>query len=280
MLAVIIKGNPKFINTALAKTYYSDIEKYLKALGYKVEFDDGADYTRPRQDADLYVAHSRGVGRFEFMEERNKAKFVKLGSLDGAINPEDKKWQEEVWHPGIKTPPPHEHFIFTDIQKDAILKVGGVPLSSLKNVNGMSSKLSPDLRRLVELAMRDPYLGAPALKNHMENITPLMYKGHTVGFAVPFRETDGYWRTGSIYIEPAFRKKGIAHEWIESFMEGKAGRAWIDPRNASSIAAYTAAGFTKSGRRVKSPETGNWFDEYLTEEAGMESAAPKTILAW
>ncbi|MNG15156.1 hypothetical protein D3C84_989630 [compost metagenome] len=115
--------------------------------------------------------------------------------------------------------------------------------------------------------MKDPYLGAPALKSNMENITPLIYKGRTVGFAVPFRESDGYWRTGSIYIEPAFRRKGIAHEWIES-------------RNASSIAAYTAAGFTKSGRRVKSEISGNWFDEYLTEEAGMESKAPMTLLAW
>lgn len=280
MLAVIIKGNPKFINTPLAKTFYSDVEKYLKALGYKVEFDAGEDYTRPRQDADLYVAHSRGVGRYEFMEERNKSKFVKLGSLDGAINPEDRGWQEKVWHPGIKTPPPFDHFIFTDIMKDAILKVGGVSISALKNVNGMSSKLSPDLRRLVEMAMRDPFLGAAALKSHMENIVPLVYKGHTVGFAVPFREEDGYWRTGSIYIEPAFRRKGIAHVWIEEFMEGKAGRAWIDPRNASSIAAYTAAGFTKSGRRVKSDISGNWFDEYLTEEAGMENRAPTTLLAW
>lgn len=280
MLAVIIKGNPKFINTALARTYYADVEKYLKDLGYKVEFDNGADYTRPRQDADLYVAHSRGVGRYEFMEEKNKSKFIKLGSLDGAINPVDRKWQEEVWHPGIKTPPPDDHFIFTDIQKDEILKIGGVSISQLSKVNGLSNKLSPDLRRLVDLAMKDPYLGAAALNSNMENIVPLVYKGHTVGFAVPFREIDGLWRTGSIYIEPAFRRKGIAHAWIEEFMEGKAGRAWIDPRNNSSIAAYTAAGFTRSGRRVKSPITGNWFDEYLTEEAGMECASLKTILTW
>jgi L-amino acid N-acyltransferase YncA len=142
------------------------------------------------------------------------------------------------------------------------------------------SGLSYDLERLLKLALRDPFLGHAALQSNMENITPIVYKGHTVGFAVPFREKDGYWRTGSIFIEPAFRRKGIAHAWIEEFMEGKAGRAWIDPRNASSIAAYTAAGFTKSGRRVKSDKTGNWFDEYLTEEAGMESKLPTTLLTW
>jgi GNAT superfamily N-acetyltransferase len=161
-----------------------------------------------------------------------------------------------------------------------VVKDGSGILEEYTYIPAVELNLIGDMKRLFDAAMRDPFLGPAALTSHLENIQPIVYKGHTVGFVVPFREDDGYWRTGSIYIEPAFRKKGIAHDWIETFMEGKAGRAWIDPRNKSSIAAYTAAGFTRSGRRVKSNISGNWFDEYLTEEAGMESKLPTTLLAW
>lgn len=132
---------------------------------------------------------------------------------------------------------------------------------------------------LVAKAMKDKFLGKYALTYKMENIIPILYKGKTVGFAVPFREDDGYWRTGSIYLDPVYRRKGIAHHWISEFLEGKPGRAWINPENTASIAAYTAAGLTRSGRRMKSKQTGNWFDEYLTEEAGMESNSPR-VLFW
>jgi GNAT superfamily N-acetyltransferase len=143
----------------------------------------------------------------------------------------------------------------------------------------MTAVNDTELKRLIDLAMKDPFLGPSSLKNNMDRITPLIYEGKTVGFVVPFQEKDGYWRTGTIYIEPKYRKKGIAHQWIESFLEGKPGRAWIEPRNASSIAAYTAAGLTKSGKRTTAPGTGRVFEEYLTEEAGMESKVPNT-LSW
>ena len=124
MLAVIIKGNPKYLDNDLARNYYQDIESHLRSVGFdQVEHDAGEDFTRPRQDADLYVAHSRGVGRFDFMKESAKSKFLKFGVVEGVIHPTDKKWQEEVWYPGIESPPPKEHFLFTKEQKSAITKI-------------------------------------------------------------------------------------------------------------------------------------------------------------
>jgi len=263
MLAVIIKGNPKFINTSDAKDYYADIEAHLRGLGYEVQYDTGKDYTRPRQDADLYIAHSRGAGRYDFMEEKNKKKFVKLGTLDGVIDPVDKKWQLAN-PPGGNVPPPREHFIYDEVQR--------------ATVNKMVEETS-EVHPLIAQALKDPFLGPAAFKSGLAGLVEIKDNGKVVGFAIPFQEKDGYWRTGTIYIDPKHRKKGIAHRWIEEFMEGKTGRAWIESRNAASIAAYTAAGLTKSGKRTTSKETGRVFDEYLTEEAGMESNRPQ-VLSW
>lgn len=120
MLGVIIKGNPKYLNES-SDAYYREIEDYLRKSGVdKVEYDAGEDFTRPRQDADIYIGHSRGAGRFEFMRDQLKSRFLKFGVPDGIIHPKDLKWQEEVWYPGIDQNPPKEHFVFTNEQKSAI----------------------------------------------------------------------------------------------------------------------------------------------------------------
>lgn len=119
-LAVIIKGNPKYINNAIAKKYYSDIKTYLEGKGYIVEFDAGDDYTRPRLDADIYIAHSRGCSRYEFMPKDKQKVFLKFGVPDGIIHPVDLKWVTEKWYPGTNEQPPKEHFIFLKQQKQAI----------------------------------------------------------------------------------------------------------------------------------------------------------------
>lgn len=42
MYVIIIKGNPKFIKTPVARQYYQAIEKFLYGLGVKrVSFDPG-----------------------------------------------------------------------------------------------------------------------------------------------------------------------------------------------------------------------------------------------
>lgn len=123
MKAVIVKGNPQYLGSDLASRYYRDIENHLSSLGFEVEYDAGEDFTRPRQDADLYVGHSRGAGRYEFMKEESKPKFLKLGTVDGVIHPVDRKWQEEVWYPGIPEHPPKEHFMYSKEQRSAVEKL-------------------------------------------------------------------------------------------------------------------------------------------------------------
>lgn len=118
MYVVIIKGNPKFINTPVARQYYKAIEKFLYGLGVKrVDFDPGADYTCPPK-ADFYVAHSRGVGRVDLCKHLGEHNALKFGSLDGIIHPTDAEWQK-VTPAGTGTPP-KEHFLFTPEQQQAI----------------------------------------------------------------------------------------------------------------------------------------------------------------
>jgi hypothetical protein len=69
-LAVVIKGNPKYLynrkTALLAAAFYSEIEHLLKTLGWEVEFDQGAPFTTPRDDAQCWIAHSRGIDRLRF----------------------------------------------------------------------------------------------------------------------------------------------------------------------------------------------------------------------
>lgn len=245
-----------------------------KNLQDAVLFEDGGKavgFAIPRKDPDGYWR----TGPI-YVQPQSRGKGVASRFIQSFFH--DKKgrsWIDPKNHASI-----HAFKLTGFTRTGKTVKDGSGILEEYTFVPAKALNLTGDMKRLFDMAMRDQFLGSAALTSHLENIQPIVYKGHTVGFAVPFREEDGYWRTGSIYIEPAFRRKGIAHVWIEEFMEGKAGRAWIDPRNASSIAAYTAAGFTKSGRRVKSEISGNWFDEYLTEEADMENRAPMTLLAW
>lgn len=133
MLAVIVKGNPKFLNTPLAKQYYKDIEVHLKKLGYTVVYDNGRAYTRPRQDADLYVAHSRGTDRFEFMTPENQQRFVMLGVPEGVIADDDKVWQDTLGQPGVSPTPPDSHFIYSDKQREAVEKMSDVAKHTLSS---------------------------------------------------------------------------------------------------------------------------------------------------
>lgn len=133
---VIIKGNPLYINTGLARRYYYEIEKFLKANGVThVTYDAGEDHTMPRMDADIYIGHSRGCGRYKYMPEDKKKVFLKFGVPGGIIDPVDRKWCEEVYVKGTVQQPPKEHFIFIDAQKEAILKL-------LRKIKGIDQKKS------------------------------------------------------------------------------------------------------------------------------------------
>lgn len=133
-----------------------------------------------------------------------------------------------------------------------------------------------ELKRLIGLAMEDPFLGPAALKNHMENVVLIEHEGKPVGFAVPFVERFGIWRTGSIYIQPEYRGKGLAKRFITEFSRGKPVRAWIEPSNVSSIRAFTESGFRRTGQKAYA---GNKpFDEYVTKE--VSSINGSKVLNW
>lgn len=121
LLAVIVKGNPKLINNPTANKYYKDIESYLRSKGVdNVEYDSGEAYTIPRLDADLFIGHSRGSSREQYLPEEKRKVFLKFGVPEGVIHPVDLKWCKEVWKKGGDQIPPKEHFILTTDQKQAI----------------------------------------------------------------------------------------------------------------------------------------------------------------
>lgn len=123
MKAVLITGNPKYINNERARTYYASIIQFLNANGVDVAVDPGAEMTCPPK-ADFYVAHSRGCDRVRCVEgtpsERN---FLMFGDLQGYIHPVDAEWQRNNKPNGGYNPPPDEHFEFTSEQQNAILRV-------------------------------------------------------------------------------------------------------------------------------------------------------------
>lgn len=119
MKAIIVKGNPKFIRSQLAKEYYLQIESFLIENGVKeVGFDPGENFTCPDRSADFYIGHSRGAGRIRCMKTGEEWRFLQFGDPDGIMHPKDREWHEQ---PIGK--PPKEHFFFIDEQKEAIINV-------------------------------------------------------------------------------------------------------------------------------------------------------------
>ena len=126
--AVIIKGNPKYINSSLARDFYRDLERLLKGRGFRVSSDPGLDYTCPVR-SDVYIMHSRGCSRIRCLEkyEQDESRAILLGSqMKGAINhPVDEAWaiakpDDTSWED--YGDPPKEHFILTSEMKNEINK--------------------------------------------------------------------------------------------------------------------------------------------------------------
>jgi hypothetical protein len=122
MKAILITGNPKYINNEIARSYYREIIEFLQDNGVAVTIDPGADYTCPPK-ADFYIGHSRGAGRIRCFERTDQEKdFLMFGDPDGYIHPVDLAWQQaNPPDPKRFNPPPKEHFEFYTDQKQAIL---------------------------------------------------------------------------------------------------------------------------------------------------------------
>lgn len=139
--AVIIKGNPKYITSQIAKKYYEEIKDYLISLGVdKVTFDNGAAFSTPDLKADLYIGHSRGCDRREWLPPAKQKVFLMFGVPDGIVHPKDKKHIEAYFDLPVKERkdfvPLDEHFEFIDEQKEAIEKL----VKKIKDGKNISKK--------------------------------------------------------------------------------------------------------------------------------------------
>lgn len=124
--ATLITGNPKYIhNNPQAQNYYDEIVSHLEDHGFAVTVDPGEAYTCPIR-SDLYIGHSRGAGRYRCVEDDplRSWRFLRFGDLDGISHPVDRAYQEKYKaHFGTDKripPPPKEHYVFTNEQKEAI----------------------------------------------------------------------------------------------------------------------------------------------------------------
>ena len=98
--AVVIKGNPKYLNNPHADKFYQNVANHLKGHGYNVSFDNGEPYTSPKA-ADLWVGHSRGVDRLRFAPKHTKT--IALGGVGGITHSKDKALSKDgpipdKWH--------------------------------------------------------------------------------------------------------------------------------------------------------------------------------------
>lgn len=113
--AVVIKGNPKYINSdknkELANDFYNKIGNHLNDRGFDVVFDDGEPYTSP-QEADLWVGHSRGVDRLRFADKGTI--LVGLGTNQGIPG------MHMYMHPKDTGGDSPFHYLFNDEAKEVI----------------------------------------------------------------------------------------------------------------------------------------------------------------
>lgn len=112
------------------------------------------------------------------------------------------------------------------------------------------SKLSPELIVLIRKSTHDPFLGDIALQKNPKDIVAIHHGLTIVGFAIPRKDGDGYWRTGPIFIDPLYRNKGYGGEWVKEFFKGRKGRAYINPTNTPSKALFMSAGFKETSKSI------------------------------
>ena len=87
-LAIIIKGNPKYLNKNkdIANNFYNNIKTMLEEKGYRVKFNNGEPYTQP-ENADLWVAHSRGIDRLKFANKNTKTIALQTKNENDGMSP-------------------------------------------------------------------------------------------------------------------------------------------------------------------------------------------------
>lgn len=117
--AVIIKGNPKFIeNNIEADNFYKEIKDFLETLNYEVSFDKGEPYTSPKK-ADLWIGHSRGVDRLRFAHKDIYTLMFGSSHKDSVNHQDDNSVKTEYTSNVI---PNKFHYKFTNEMRNSILE--------------------------------------------------------------------------------------------------------------------------------------------------------------
>lgn len=128
--AVIIKGNPKFVEGSqkkLAEPFYNELKELLESKGYETSFDSGEPHTTP-EAADLWVGHSRGQDRLKFAPEGTRTLAIDQYEDRAAERREENakamaaagyaNWKDYVEATGWA--PPEEHYQVTDALREAL----------------------------------------------------------------------------------------------------------------------------------------------------------------
>lgn len=118
LTAIIIKGNPKFIDRNIqADRFYKRIKNFLETLGYEVKVDNGEPYTCPEK-ADLWIGHSRGSDRLRFAPKGTHILAFGSSSKNAINHPKDNS--VKITYPSDVLPNEF-HYVFTKKMREAIL---------------------------------------------------------------------------------------------------------------------------------------------------------------
>lgn len=144
-----------------------------------------------------------------------------------------------------------------------------------KEAGVRSDGIPESLFDLVDEEHKDKY---PNWSNRSRDLKRegIYHEGNLVGFYGP-TESEGYPRTGTIYIKPEFRGLGIGSRTIKDFFsQKKKGLAYIEPNNLGSMNAFTNAGFREVKRTTFWQEE-NRPIEYVLMKKEASQLAPEAI---
>lgn len=106
-----------------------------------------------------------------------------------------------------------------------------------------------------------------------------------IGYYTPRRESwpgHSYWRSGTVFIVPQYRGKGIMAQVLREFFEThQPGLAWIDDKNSASINLFNALGFVKERPKVDGDgNAGHWYIRPRTKLSAESNAKLPVYFNW
>lgn len=130
----------------------------------------------------------------------------------------------------------------------------------------LSTNQKEELEDVVDEAMSDYFLQSDGdVTSHPRNRLAIVYRanGSIIGFLSPKRmniKGEKYYRTGALYLQPAYRDKGIMEQVLKEFFAARRpGIAWIDDHNHKSINLFKKIGFEKDKPLCFEGACGHWY---------------------